>query len=29
MAHPVIEKLTELAVDMIFIDNDMFSYKVE
>ena len=29
MAHPVIEKLTELAVDMIFIDNDTVSYKVE
>ena len=25
MAHPVIEKLTELAVDMIFIDNDTVS----
>ena len=29
MAHPAIEKLTELAVDMIFIDNDTASYKVE
>ena len=29
MAHPAIEKLTELAVDMIFIDNDTVSYKVE
>ena len=29
MAHPVIEKLTELCIDLIIIGNDLCSYKVE
>lgn len=27
--HPVIAKLTELSTDMMIMDNDMVSYKVE